>query len=248
MKGVFAFLYLFAILIYLLTVFSIYLSMYEKVNKMEYNLFVLEDRISRELELKHALKDTISYSEQIKENSELIKTMLETISRSEVSDEIVKEFIRKNGINRLKDLESAGSYSYSSNFRNLNVHFWCGYPNIFEIKDIISLKNGYPEFFNSDAMFTRQNIFRINEEIIIDSNSNYNIINICSAFISSDLLNKISTISHPNQIISTKLKLMPNDYDNIKFGIMVYDRNENISSAIIIPYSTVISWHNLHIS
>jgi len=248
MKGVFAFLYLFAILVYLLTVFSIYLSMYEKVNRMEYKLFVLEDRVSRELELKHAIKNTIGYSEQIKMNSEVIKIILERLSGSKLSDEIIDEFISKNGISRLKDLESTGSYDYSSNFRNLNVHFWCGYPDLFVIKDIISIKNGKPEFFNSSAMYQRPNVFRIDDEITISSGSTSHIINKCSAFVSSDLLNKISTVSNPDQSIATQLGLMPNDYNNIKFGVMVYDKYENISSAVIIPYSTMIVWHDLHIS
>ena len=234
MKGVVSFLYLFSIFTYLLVVLSIYLSIYERVNYLEYNVFLLEDRIGRELELKHAVKNVIAYSEELNQISALLPPPYDAISDSIISD---------YGVNRLSDLESGGRYSYY-HWRRFALDFWCGFPSDGDIMRAISIKSkAYPAFFDSRSIC--DNCFSVNAEISTGSGPS----NLCSNFLSSDPLSRHTRIgiSGLHGLSSGGIEYDLDDIllmQNIRFGILVYDSKENISSAVVIPGSTIIPWRN----
>ncbi len=235
MKGVVSFLYLFSVFAYLSVVLSVYLSVYERINYLEYNVFLLEDRVGRELELKHAIKNVIAYSEELNEISSVLPAPYNQISQLIVSD---------YGVSRLSDLESSGKYSYY-NWRRFALDFWCGFPSNGDIVNAISLKGKvYPSFFNSQ--FICSNCFSIGSEALTEKGP----VNICSSFLSSDPLNRQTRIGIYGL---DKFSFGGIDYDpanllvsqNLKFGVLVYDSKENISSAVVIPGSTIIPWRNV---
>lgn len=235
MKGVVSFLYLFSIFAYLLVVFSVYLSVYERVNYIEYNLFLLEDRVGRELELKHAMKNVIAYSEELNEISNLLPQPYSTISNSILSD---------YGVSSLSELESEGTYNYY-HWRRFALDFWCGFPSNNNLVNAISLKNkSHPAFFNSK--FICDNCFSVSSEILTPDGP----MNLCSGLLSSDPLNRQTRIGVSGL---SGFSFGGVEYDlsdlflaqNVRFGVLVYDSRENISSAVVIPGSTVISWRNV---
>lgn len=235
MKGVVSFLYLFSVFAYLSVVLSVYLSVYERISYLEYNVFLLEDRISRELELKHAMKNVIAYSEELNEVSNILPAPYNQISQLILSD---------YGVNRLSDLESSGKYSYY-NWRRFALDFWCGFPSNGDLVNAISLKGrAYPAFFNSQ--FICDNCFSVSSEVLTGTGPS----SVCSFFLSSDPLNRQTRvgISNPGKFLSGGIEYDLADIflaQNVKFGVLVYDSKENISSAVVIPGSTIIPWRNV---
>lgn len=234
-KGVFSFLYLFAIFTYLLSVLSIYLMIYERTSYLENKIFILEERAGRELELKHAVKRVIIYSEQIRIMESFLKTLFPEYSL--VFDSSYSLY----GVNRLNDLTSDGSHSYY-HWRGYALKFWCGFPSENEIVDMITIKGRKPEYFGSNQIYQRLNVFNVDDTVIIGNE----VKNICSLFLSTSI-NQSTTITKPAKKIMQGISedILENtiyDLINVKYGVMAYDSKENISSAIIIPESTEIFW------
>lgn len=234
-KGVFSFLYLFAIFTYLLSVLSIYLMIYERTSYLENKLFILEERVGRELELKHAVKRVIIYSEQIRTMADFLKSLFPEYSV--VFDSSYSLY----GVNRLNDLVSDGRHHYY-NWRDFALKFWCGFPSENEIVDMITIKARKPEYFNSSQIYQRPNVFNVDDTVIIGNE----VKNTCSLFLSTSI-NYSTTISKPNRkiiqsISEDVLENIVYDMIDVKYGVMVYDSKENISSAVLIPESTEIVW------
>lgn len=236
-KGVFSFLYLFAISSYLLIILSIYLSIYQQTSYLENKVFILEERAGRELELKHAIKRVIIYSEQISKTKEVVKDIADTLIPEEypLISQVFDSSYSLYGLNRLKDLQSTGSHEYYD-WRRLALRFWCGYPSDNEIKDIISIQNGNPKFYRltgilSDKIFEIDSTATIKEEVR----------NKCSLFLSTNA-NVSTQISPPADSKTLNELNIAERNSDFKFGVFVYDSKENISSAIVIPYSTEIRW------
>ena len=235
MKGVVSFLYLFSIFAYFLIVISIYLSVYERVNYLEYNVFLLEDRVSRELEIKHAMKDVIAYSQELEEYSNLLPAPYNMISGS-----ILSEY----GISKLVELESTGASSYYD-WRRFALDFWCGFPTDSDIVNAISIKDkAYPAFFNS--AFTCDNCFKLDSKVQSEKGPS----NLCSQFLSSDLINRNTRIGVA-KVDEIAVDGATYDLSNlgaiqgVRFGVLIYDSKENVSSAVVIPSSTTIPWRNV---
>ncbi len=234
-KGVFSFLYLFAIFTYLLSVISVYFMIYERTSYLENKIFILEERVGRELELKHAVKRVIIYSEQIRTMSNFLKSMFP--EHSVIFDSSYSLY----GVNRLNDLTSDGRYHYHD-WRSFTLKFWCGFPNENEIVDMITIKSKRPEYFGSSQIYQRPNIFNVDDTVVIENE----VKNICSLFLSTSL-NHSTTITKPTkkaiqEISESILENTIYDIITAKYGIMVYDSEENISSAVLIPESTEIIW------
>ncbi|MCX8202570.1 MAG: hypothetical protein N3G74_02080 [Candidatus Micrarchaeota archaeon] len=233
-KGVFSFLYIFAIFAYLIVIIGVYMMIYERISYLENKIFILEERAGREIELKHAVKRVIIYSEQIKSMKDQIKTMFPEYAP------FFDSSYSFYGINKLNDLTSTGAHSYY-HWRDFALRFWCGFPLETEIIDMIAIKGRGPEYFNSSRIYERSNVFDLDRTVIVGSEAR----NLCSMFLSSSM-NFSTTITKPPKEIfhgsSGVSQVQIYDLMKSKYGIMVYDSKENVSSAVIIPESTEIIW------
>ncbi|MGC8867973.1 MAG: hypothetical protein ACP5PA_07200 [Elusimicrobiales bacterium] len=179
--------------------------------------------MSRELELKHAIKRVVIYSEQVRFFAEEIKKLIPEISL--LTDSAYSTY----GINRLKDLESGGSHNYYQ-WRDFALNFWCGFPSEAEMIDIVSIKGKKPEYFGSNIVFSRLNVFSIDDPV-------------CPNFLSSEKGVSTSIVLRNTEEAKNIAKDKGiNELSRFHFGVMVYDSKENISSIVIVPYLSVIEW------
>ncbi|MCS7109651.1 MAG: hypothetical protein NZ903_02545, partial [Candidatus Micrarchaeota archaeon] len=142
------------------------------------------------------------------------------------------------GINRLNDLTSEGSHSYY-HWRDFSLRFWCGFPTESEIIEMITIKGKRPDFFGSTEIYRRPNMFDVSEVTFVDGKT----VNKCKLLVSTNI-NISSVITKPSPSIIESMGGRITVYEKMqpKFGVMIYDSKENISSAVIIPDSTEIYW------
>jgi len=243
-RGVLSFLYAFAAIASILFVYSYYSSLSGVADINDHRMLVLEDRYAREMELKRAITDTIRHS------------VNNTLSLNPNSgDDEIKENLGRD-LSQLRGLEGAAgyrNYSYYDIFRRFVIRFWCGNPSDDELERIARTHEwvGRGDYICDGCNHLDKEF----EYVELDASGN--IVgggkkNLCSQFFSVDRSSGTVSVSiaapeMARQIaqgrfqVSAEMQglLLSND---IKFGVMVYDSAENISSAAVIPISTEIRW------
>jgi hypothetical protein len=214
------------------------------MDSTEHHLLVLEDRQAREMELKRAVTDTIRHSIFI------------SLARDPNAD---SESIRAqlgSDLSMLRGLEGAAGYkNYSyDNFRSrFTVRFWCGNPSDEELKQTTESHkwSGQSNYICEGCRYL-SDTFTYAE---FDTNGNPidgRTKNLCAQFISIDKSRGVSFVSISEMYtkilqgritITDPAALALLSSNNIKFGVMIYDSVENVSSVAVIPISTEIKWY-----
>jgi hypothetical protein len=243
-RGVLSFLYAFAAIASILFVYSYYSSLKADIDSAEHRLLVLEDRHVREMELKRAVTDTIRHS-----------ILISLANDPNADTDSIREWIGLD-LSRLRGVEGAEGYkNYSyDDFRNrFTVRFWCGDPSDDELKRTAeSHKWSGRDDYICDGCHYLSETFEYAE---FDTNGNpigVGTKNLCAQFISIDKSRSTSSVSvssiydkilHERITISDPATLALLLSNNIRFGVMVYDSAENVSSVAVIPMSTEIRWY-----
>jgi len=248
-RGVLSFLYAFAAIASILFVYSYYASLKGEIDSTEHHLLVLEDRHVREMELKRAVTDTIRHS-----------ILISLANDPNADPESIRGRLGSD-LSALRGLEGAEGYTtqrytnYSyDNFRSrFTVRFWCGNPSDEELDNATKYHNWSGKsnyicegchYFSETFLYAE---FDINGNPIGGGTKN-----LCAQFISIDKSRGVSFISVSemyNKILQGKItttnpaSLVLLSSNNIKFGVMVYDSVEDVSSAAVIPMSTEIRWY-----
>jgi len=243
-RGVISFLYAFAAIASILFVYSYYASLKGEIDSTEHHLLVLEDRHVREMELKRAVTDTIRHS-----------ILISLANNPNADSESIRGRLGSD-LSALRGLEGAEeykNYSYDDFRSRFTIRFWCGNPSDNELKQTAESHTWFGR-----ANYICDGCHYFSETFVYaEFDTKGNLIgggtkNLCAQFISIDKSNGASFISVSemyNKILQGKItvtnpvSLLLLSSSNIKFGVMVYDSVENVSSAAVIPMSTEIRWY-----
>jgi len=243
-RGVLSFLYAFAAIASILFIYSYYSSLKTDIDSAEHHLLVLEDRHAREMELKRAVTDTVRHS-----------ILISLTNDPNADPELIREQVGRD-LSQLRGVEGAEGYkNYSyDNFRSrFTVRFWCGNPSDDELRRTVGSHNwsGQDDYI-CDGCHYLSETFAYAEFDINGNPIGAGTKNVCAQFISIDKSRSVSSISISemyNKILYKRITISDPATlalllsDDIRFGVMVYDSIENVSSVAVIPMSTEIRWY-----
>jgi len=243
-RGVLSFLYAFAAIASILFVYSYYSSLKGEMDSTEHHLLVLEDRHAREMELKRAVTDTIRHS-----------ILISFINDPNADLESIREQVGSD-LSALRGLEGAEgykNYSYDDFRSRFTVRFWCGNPSDDELRRTAESHKWFgQDNYICDGCHYLSETFAYAEFDINGNPIGAGTKNVCAQFISIDKSRGVSSVSisemynnilHRRITISDPATLALLISNDIRFGAMVYDSIENVSSVAVIPMSTEIRWY-----